>query len=278
MIPNFQQLPKLVTAEDRFHIHKTLGILTTIHFIYRAYTAAVSPTHQMGFQPGDPWMLAGLLCHVALSGTSLIFHIPTNRVRLAPMIWPEFRIHSILFAYRSLSVLLVYWFNPSLTFIRPLAVLTTIIVADFVSAHYKKQGFLKNEQTTMRSMPFPPGLPQSVITGVNLFYSISQVYATLVVLYRSPDAIFATLFPIQFAAFWMTLVRKGILTAGQWHTYYALSLLSNYVYIYAMPSEALLIPRSYISVYAFMFVLGRFYYNVSKYFLWGTIIVCSYLI
>lgn len=278
MFPNFRNVPKLFTSEDPANLHKTLGLLTTLHFIYRAYQAAVSPTHSIQLQSRDPFTFTGLLCHTALSGTSLLFHIPTNRVRMAPMIWPEFRLHSILFAYRSLAILFVHWYNPTVTFIRPVAVLTTLFSADFVSAYYKKQGFIKNEQTTMRSMPFPPDIPQSVIASVNLFYSISQVYATLIMLYRSPDAIFATLFPIQFAAFWMTLVRKGILTAGQWHTYYALSLASVYFYIYTMPSENLLIPADYITVFAFLFTVSRFYYNVNKYYLWGTIILCGYLI
>ena len=35
--------------------------------------------------------------------------------------------------------------------------------------------------------------------------------------------------PIQIAALLMTMVRKSIITAGAWHYYYTLSLLSNYI-------------------------------------------------
>ena len=279
MFPNLRNTPKLFTSEDRAHVHKTLGLLTTLHFLYRVYHATVSPMHQMGFQSRDPFTLFGLLCHVALSGTSLLFHIPTNRVRMAPMIWPEFRLHSILFAYRSLIVLLCHWMDPTITLIRPIVVLSTLIGADFVSTHYKKQGYLKDpSQTTMRSMPFPPGTSPTLIHSLNTFYSVSQIYATLVVLYRPPEAIFATLFPIQFAAFWMTLVRKGILTCGQWHTYYALSLLTNYVYVFMLPNDALLVPPYYIPLVAFVFAVGRFHFSVNKYYLWTTIILCGCLL
>ena len=37
------------------------------------------------------------------------------------------------------------------------------------------------------------------------------------------------MFPIQIAALLMTMVRKSIISAGAWHYYYTLSLLSNYV-------------------------------------------------
>lgn len=280
MFPNLRNTPKLITKEDPFHIHKTLGLLTTTHFIYRAYIAYVTPSHQMGFIPRDPFTLLGLLCHVALSGTSLVFHIPTNRVRGAPMIWPEFRLHSILFAYRALILLLIHWAHPpSLVIARPVTVLTTLVTADFITNHYKKQGYLKNGQTTMRGMPFPEKTPSQVIAATNFFYSISQVYATMHMLFGTPDQLFATLFPIQFAAFWMTLVRKGILTTGQWHTYYALSLLSNYIYPFFLNIPNIYsIPLRTYHLFIVLFLLGRFYYGISKYFLWASIIYCGALV
>jgi hypothetical protein len=278
MFPNLRNIPKLFGREDTFHCHKTLGLLTTLHFLYRAALAYQSPTLDMRFTPRDPVMLAGIVFHAALSGTSLIFHLPSNRVRGAPMIWPEFRLHSILFAYRSLLVLFVYWWLPSIQWIRPFAAMNTLVIADLITNHYKKQGHLNPDQTTMRSMPFPANTPSAVISGMNFFYSTSQVFATINILYGSPEAIFITLFPIQFAAFWMTLVRKGILTAGQWHTYYALSLLSNYMYGYMRADDTYLIPTYYNRTFALLFIIGRFYYRIDKYFLWMTVILCGYLI
>ena len=40
---------------------------------------------------------------------------------------------------------------------------------------------------------------------------------------------YAVVLPIQIAALLMTMVRKSIISAGAWHYYYTLSLLSNYI-------------------------------------------------
>lgn len=278
MFPNFRNTPKLFGREDTGHLHKTLGLLTTLHFAYRGWCVFTTPNMGMGIVPRDPLFIAGLLVQAALSGTSLIFHLPSNRVRGAPMIWPEFRIHSILFAYRSLIVLLVLTLFPWVRWVRPVAVFGTLVAADFVSNHYKKLGHLNPDQTTMRSMPFPEKTPASLIILINYYYSVSQVFATLSILHGSLESIYWTLFPIQFAAFWMTLVRKGILTADQWHFYYAFSLFINYVYGYFQPTDTYLVPTSYNRTFALLFCIGRFHYHIDKYFLWGTVVLCGYLV
>lgn len=278
MFPNLRNTPKLFGREDTGHLHKTLGLLTTLHFAYRGWCIFTTPNMGMGIVPRDPVFLAGLTVQAALSGTSLVFHLPANRVRGAPMIWPEFRLHSILFAYRSLLALFVYALFPTVQWVRPVAVFGTLVAADFVSNHYKKLGHLNPDQTTMRSMPFPTQTPAGVITAVNYFYSVAQVFATLNVLYGSPESIYLTLFPIQFAAFWMTLVRKGILTAGQWHFYYFTSLFLNFVYGYMRPVSFYLLPTSYYRAFALLFCIGRFHYHIDKYFLWGTVVLCGYLV
>lgn len=44
-----------------------------------------------------------------------------------------------------------------------------------------------------------------------------------------PHSCIAVVLPIQIAALLMTMVRKSIISAGAWHYYYTLSLLSNYI-------------------------------------------------
>lgn len=271
MLPNLQNSYKLVTNEDPFHIHKTLGSLTWVHFIYRFYQCLCLPNYTFGFDPSNPWTHAWIFLHMALSGTSLLFHIPNNRVKMAPMIWPEFRLHSILFAYRSLIVLWCQWYLPSWIYIRPMMVFLTLFLADCVSNHYKKIGYLQN-QTTMRSMPFPSYIAPCLIQSINLFYSMSQIFATMNVLYGSPEAIFLTLFPIQLAAFWMTLVRKGILTAGQWHLYYGFSLFLNFVYAQFHSNNVLLLNNPYYLISGICFGIARFYYHMDKYLLWTCVL------
>lgn len=277
MLPKLQNSFKLITKEDPFHIHKTIGGLTLVHFMIRFYYLCTSLDYSLGFDPTNKWTHGWILLHMALSGTSLFFHIPNNRVKMAPMIWPEFRLHSILFAYRSLIVLWFHWYVPSWTYIRPIVVYLTLFLADCVSNHYKKIGYLEN-QTTMRSMPFPSYIPPSLIQFINLFYSVSQVFATMNVLYGSPEAIFITLFPIQLAAFWMTLVRKGILTSGQWHLYYGGSLLSNFIYALYHPNNVPFLKNPYYILSGIGFGIGRFYYKMDKYFLWSMVLYMNRLV
>ena len=79
--------------------------------------------------------------HLMLSLTSLIFRIPKVRIREGSRIWPEFRLHSIVFACRSLACLVIvflekrydphgeprYWANV-------LVVFATLLGADLATA------------------------------------------------------------------------------------------------------------------------------------------------
>jgi hypothetical protein len=52
-------------------------------------------------------VLVVTILHAGLSWSSLLFHIPAKRNKSNPMIWPEFRWHSICFACRSFVAM--YW-------------------------------------------------------------------------------------------------------------------------------------------------------------------------
>jgi len=282
------QVSRLFTREDRGHVHKVLGFTALGHYVYRVVRCVRSDDHALGFVAGDPWMLFWILVHLALSGTSLIFHIPRNRVRKLPMIWPEFRVHSILFAYRSLAIMLCLWQAADgdgggggdgarttqllVAGARGAIVMGTIVGADLATAHYRRMEALKPDETTMRSMPFPDGTPSAVVKGVNFYYSVSQVLATMNMLFSvNANRPFAALFPIQIAAFLMTLVRKGVLTAGEWHASYAGALGVNYVYA-AVASGECSVPLATYWVIAAAFVLARFGLRANKYLLWSGVV------
>ena len=54
-------------------------------------------------------VLLSLLPHALLSASSLIFRIPKRRIKEGSRIWPEYRLHSIVFAYRSVACMAVTW-------------------------------------------------------------------------------------------------------------------------------------------------------------------------
>jgi hypothetical protein len=257
---------KLITHEDAafMHVHKFLGIASLAHYIYRLHLWLT--TGSMNFE-ANGFTLAMIILHAALSISSLQFKISSTRIASAPMIYPEFRAHSILFAYRSLICMLMHWSaraygHDFLLYFRGPLVLLTLYAADRITSQYKEQG------STMRGMPFPSHVPTSFRDAVNLFYSVCQVFATAEVLFAfKMDQLFAVLFPIQIAAFLMTCVRKSIISAGAWHFYYAMSLLANFVFG--------LFPGNYLGGFLFpsamLVCVLRIGLHANKYVVWTAV-------
>jgi hypothetical protein len=268
---------KLVTREDPLHAHKLLGAACLAHYAYRYARYFGSGGVDMGFDVRSPWTAAWIVLHAALSLTSLVFRLPANRVKGAPMIWPEFRAHSIVFALRSLLVMAVHLLVPNLAGLPPAgeravyvigktaAVFATLAVADAATGAYK------SVHLTMRGMPFPDALPEPARRALNAFYAVSQLLATMQMLFcDSIDAAFMVLMPIQMAAFLMTCVRKGLLTSGGWHLWYAAALGSNYLRIVLGPLR----PPVFCAVYgatAAAVCAARLRLRADKYAVWAVV-------
>mmetsp|Transcript_21837 Transcript_21837/g.21130 ORF Transcript_21837/g.21130 Transcript_21837/m.21130 type:complete len:325 (-) Transcript_21837:64-1038(-) len=264
---------KLMTKEDGHygHVHKMIGSAALAHYIYRTYLLVTTGTMQFD---SSMVTLYCILLHMLLSVSSFIFKIPNNRINSAPMIYPEFRLHSIIFAYRSLIVMILMWGSKRYESVVPLylrgaVVILTMVAADKVTSTYKDQG------TTMRAMPFPAYISPLTRDRLNVFYSVCQIFATSQVLFSYHlDEVFAVVFPIQIAALLMTMVRKSIISAGAWHYYYSLSLLSNFVVgpIAGWFNPATT-PGGFFFPSALIFCALRFNVRgLNKYMLWG--IVC----
>ena len=101
---NIENIPKLITKEDPYHIHKILGIVSLAHFSYRYYQLWYN---SMGFNTN--YDAAFLIVHALLSATSFQFKIPHSRNQASPMIYPEFRFHNLLFSYRSILCTLFFY-------------------------------------------------------------------------------------------------------------------------------------------------------------------------
>ena len=90
---------KLVTKEDRFHLHKTFGTLALISFGYR-YFYVWPTTGHLGLDV-DALGIGTMAVHTLLSLTSLPFRVPLRRIRKQPtMIWQEYRLHAVIFTLR----------------------------------------------------------------------------------------------------------------------------------------------------------------------------------
>ena len=121
-------------------MHKMLGVTCLLHFVCRFVWCGSS---DMRFG-ATRQTLGAIALHALLSASSLIFRIPIKRIAEGSRIWPEYRLHSITFAYRSLLCMLVTWYEAQAAAAAPAAappppryeanaliVLLTLAVADF---------------------------------------------------------------------------------------------------------------------------------------------------
>lgn len=277
---NFKQFRRLVTHEDAiyYHFHKTMGAGVLFHFAYRIYNFV--KYGEMGFD-GSWGTLCWILVHAALHVSSFEFILPRKRNKVYNVIWPEMRWHSMIFAYRSVVLMFLIWLGlnsylsaPFIAYIRGPIVIATMLSADYATWYYKTiQTSVEQSDSTMRGNPYPPYVPQGVITVHNTFYSLSQALATANILYRGFNMVFLQLLAIQTAPFGMTLVKKGILKQAGWHWTYTLALLSAYLYGYATPSE--LTHKAYWTSVV-LFCIARFKFNMNKYLLWSMAIAAQW--
>lgn len=98
-------IKKLFTKEDPIYLHKTFGGLVLLSFIYR-YLYVFPMTGTLGFD-GTWFDYLTLFVHMSLSCSSLIFHVLPVRILKRPLvIWNEYRLHTIVFTLRCISVAL----------------------------------------------------------------------------------------------------------------------------------------------------------------------------
>lgn len=281
MYVNLNQFHRLVTHEDGiyYHLHKTLGISVLSHFAYRTFAFAKFGT--MGFD-GSWTTLFWIFVHAALHVSSFEFILPSRRNKVYNIIWHEMRWHSMIFAYRSIVLMLLMWFSMNsivaahiVAYARGPIVIATMMFADYATWYYKTIDAVEKSDSTMRGNPYPSYIPQNAIKFHNMFYSVSQALATSNILYRGFDTVFLQLLAIQTAPFGMTLVKKGVFKQAGWHWTYTLALLMSYLYGYIIPNEP---TRMFYWTTVAIFCVSRFKFHTNKYVLWIAAVVLQWYI
>lgn len=215
-------MARLFSEHDRFHAHALLGALALANFALRwALLFYLGSAWRLSSEP-LPSKLVALGVHAALPLLSLPLPLPRKRNHTAPMIWPEFRLHSLVFSLRHvLTAALAVALPPALA--RPLqhvAVHTAMLAASAVSARWGDR-----EQRTTNAMPYPAHCRPGEIACVKRSYAYAQLLATAMAISAAPDHAFSPLLAIQLAPLMMTLVRKGKARAATYHFVYACALL-----------------------------------------------------
>ena len=279
---------RLATREDaRFgHVHKLAGLAVLGHYAWRVSLWATTGTTGLD---RDAWTPAWLLLHAMLHVTSFQFHVDGHRNRTYNIIWPEMRLHTAAFAARSIVVAAAVWLTrhalalavmrridarwldvldtdsgaTAIACVRAAAVLGTLILADAATVWCGD-----GRTTTMRDNPYPSNTPWLARRAINLFYSVSQIAATVRTLVAtSVEPAFFVLLPIQIAPLLMTLVRKGYLRQTGWHIVYSLSLLGAWWHAVRSPRQTSLDWQEVALMVTGIAAL-RLRLGINKYLLW----------
>jgi len=263
MVLKTKNLFKLITHEDNYNIHKTLGIICLLNFIYQFGCLFCYGSMDLKYNLNTPSILS---FHGLLSLTSFIFRVPQNRHKGAPMIYKEFRLHSIVFALRSVFCAFAFYFKLDLMY-NIIIINLTMVAADLATLNYKAA------TKTMRGMPFGKNLSEPDKKEVTDMHSSQQFGATIFMI-TNIDAAFAPLLAIQIAAFLMTLVRKSIISELDWHRLYAISLWLNIFVYWSFSTNPIL--SLYVIYGVYIFYYARITYRFNKYIIWNAILFSIY--
>lgn len=229
----------MITKDDPFHIHKTLGIACLISFVFRLLQIGES---NMGFRTFPHLTIPTLVLHLLLNLSALTFPIPNKRIASGYRIWPQYRLHSLVFLSRALITMLIIYveennvsfFNRPFDIFRSTAaagaqqeplepnydwnfllVLVCMIAADVASsttpAPYRSN--------TIRDLDTSP--------AVRCGFILAQFYGTAVILFgvRRYTIPMLSVIVVQGNAFLMTVRRKNLASHQSLVTVYGAALM-----------------------------------------------------
>eukprot|EP00943_MAST-04B_sp_MAST-4B-sp1_P000495 g495.t1 len=219
------RIGKLVTKEDPYHLHKGMGILSILSFLYR-YGVIYNSTGTLGFT-GTWFDWATLFVHMTLAFSSKLFRVPKKRLANKPMvIYEEYRLHAMIFTFRCVSVYAcaVLWPVEQ----RPVYAVALVVAAHHLLADYVTK-IWGNGSTAVRTNAKNLN---SFYKKVALFYSFYQYMAIgshILPSEHLADLAWNAIIAIASSAFMMTLYRKRIIR-GMTHVvvYSACLLLSMF--------------------------------------------------
>jgi hypothetical protein len=210
---------QLVTHEDPGHFHKTLGVICLISFAWRL--SMIGPS-DMGFQKYTSLTLPTIILHWSLTLSSFVFNIPSKRIKSGDRIWPEYRLHALVFLSRALVCCIVFYYEnyyqlPPNYDINLIIVILTLLAADISS------GSVEHRSGSIRDLDTHP--------AVKYFFSWMQFGATSLYLYgaRRFSLIFYTALVVQVNPFLMTLRRKNLLSKNEVLSLYGMMLSFGFI-------------------------------------------------
>jgi hypothetical protein len=252
---------KLFTKEDPQFLHKTLGLLSVISFIYR-YAYVYNVKGNLGFD-GTPLDWATIFLHTALSTSSLIFHVLKNRILRKPyIIWEEYRLHAISFTLRCTTIFILGYLGVSRFLLFPGTMVWHLIADEISNRHANLNTKTGKPLTTVRGTDKLP-TPMKLLTRTYAFYQFSAIASHIIPCDRTMDMGFNTLIAIQSSAFLMTLFRKSLIPYAVHGLGYTFCLVVSGYHIYRVHSSI------YFALGVMTVFLSRITFGINKYYLWS---------
>jgi hypothetical protein len=196
-------IANLATKEDPLHLHKSLGTACLASFLWR-FSYIRDPSADLGFVYFPQFTFITILLHLFLNLSSFEFNLPEKRISSGYRIWPEYRLHSLVFLIRSLLLMTIYW-HESVFDIEPNYWLNGLVVLGSMAAADLASATCKHQSSTIRALQAP--------NIVKYYFSVMQFCATATCLYglRRFTVQFYFVMIIQCNAFLMTLRRKNLM-------------------------------------------------------------------
>jgi len=257
----------LITDHDTMHLHKTLGIVAVVHYVYRIAKFGAT---DMGFD--GSWFTFGcLMLHTVLSLSSLIFKLPVIRIKEGTRIWPQFRLHSIVFTCRALAAMTVLWATTRFPAARAAVdsmygldnvaiVFLAMLLADWSTAAVgdRKSDSIRGWNTSV---------------GYRFFFAVMQFQGTALILVgvRRFGVYFFHVIILQLTAFLLTIRRKNLVGHRSVAVVYAALLLlgtSVSLYDFVWTGRGDLVGSVGLVAY-----LLRVPGGMNKYLVWGLMAV-----
>jgi len=206
--PSSSWKTKLITKEDPYRVHKTLGILCLLTFLVRlGMCNALYGLNESdsGFALQPHWTIPSILLHLTLNASGFLFQIPNQRIKTGYRIWPEYRWHALIFNSYVLAVMAVFYMEQTYhlhrfhvaNYIITMFVMLAADTTSFMSGKYQSQ--------TIRDLDAPP--------VVKFYFSYAQFFAKSYLMYcpvRRYTGLYFIVFISQLTSFTMTLQRKNM--------------------------------------------------------------------
>lgn len=252
---------KLFTNEDHTQLHKTLGFLSVVSFLYR-YFYVYPTTGTLGFD-GKFVDHITMAVHIFLSCSSLIFHVIQSRIKNRPMIiWEEYRLHAIVFSVRCLSVYLCGYLMPTTGALWERAVIPAVVLAHHVAADKVTELYGSKDGITTVRVKDDNNADVTAVLRFYAFYQFSALASHLQPHVRLSDLGFNTLVAIQSSAFLMTLYRKSLISEKTHALVYSACLIISMYHIFRSCGSVMFVAKLSAAY------LARTNLKLNKYFIW----------